>query len=158
MTGETFALAFVLTKKDLDRVEDKLSWQQYSRVCRKHSPAAFVWICCDRVIGKICEPLIRLVAPSSLDPGPSEPESVRWGATELIATSEDLTVRLAFRTTVYRWAAIRELRQSRRTILLMITSVHAVLVPRSAFARKSDEVCFCNFVRDRIAAATNPAA
>ncbi len=76
---------------------------------------------------------------------------VHGGAQQMIAGPEDLTVRRVAWTAVYRWAAIREMRKTRSMILLMLTSMHAIPVPRRAFASKTDERRFCDFVRDRIA-------
>ncbi len=153
MAGQ-IELAFTVSARDLDRVRIKLASRQFSRTLRRYPVANSLLL---RIMWSLAVPCFRIAERLGRnDLAGCGPEGVHWGAQDLIAGPEDLTLRRAARTAVYRWAAVRELRKTRTMILLMITSMDAVLVPRRAFASRKDEKRFCDFVRGRITGAAKP--
>lgn len=77
-------------------------------------------------------------------------EGIHWGPHILTATSEALTVRLAGRKSIYRWAAFTGLEKTKDMLFLMLTPRAAVAVPRRAFDSAADERAFQDFVETRI--------
>ncbi len=78
-------------------------------------------------------------------------EGIRWGRRELIATREDLTVRLSSTTSVYRWPAFIGLKRTRHSVFLMVTPLGMFPVPNHAFGSKAELDQFCDFVGECIA-------
>ncbi len=141
-------LAFTVSGKELDRVYSKLKAKQ---ICRSWPVMASL---CIRIIFIVLIPFAWVgMLLDRDDPANRGQDGVHCGAQRMIAGPDDLTLRGAAWNAVYRWAAIRELRKTRAMILLMLTSVHFVPVPRRAFASRKDEERFCEFVRGRIAEA-----
>jgi hypothetical protein len=148
MTADGIELAFTVSARELDNVRSMLSSKQLFRNC-----PVMTYLCL-RILFIALIPFDWMgMLLDRVGPAKRGQEDVHWGPQQMIAGPEDLTVRRAAHTAVYRWAAIRELRKTRTMILLMLTSVHTVPVPRRAFANRADEKRFCDFVRGRIAEA-----
>ncbi len=141
-------LAFTVSARDLDRVYFMLKDEQ---MCRNWPVMASL---CLRIIFIVLIPFGWMgVLLDRNGPATRGQDGVHCGTQRMIAGPDDLTLRGAAWNAVYRWAAIRELRKTRAMILLMVTSMHVITVPRRAFADRKDEKRFCDFVRSRVAEA-----
>lgn len=157
MTAHRVELAYSVTAKERDSIRtalnsalNKKSWVVKIACLFLLSP----WLLLRNLLLAIEYILARLAhAPHRNSPPHDSGEGVNWGDQKIKSGPDGLTVRFSARTTAYRWAAIRELRKTRTMILLMLTSIHAIPIPRRAFASAAEEERFCDFVHERIAKA-----
>ena len=80
-------------------------------------------------------------------------EGVNWGAQQVLADADGLSVSLAERSTHYRWPAFIGLERTRRFVLLMLAPGLGVAIPQRAFASEAEAADFCGFAERSIALA-----
>ena len=79
-------------------------------------------------------------------------EDVTSGEFRLRAAPDGLTIRLAKRTTAYKWTAFEDLVETEDSLLLLHSPRDGIVVPKSTFASDADVQDFRTFVRDHITA------